>query len=121
MLMSDSVCEQAIAKLRVNTLFLSASAVLGARAYIQDQQIVRIKQAMMAAAQKRVLLLDHHKFDRIALHTLGDLGEFEAVLVTSGLAPEKVRALREAGVPIQVVDVAPETVERDDGVQSALT
>ena len=115
------VCEQAIAKLRVNTLFLSASAVFGARAYIQDQQIVQIKQAMMAAAQKRVLLLDHHKFDRIALHTLGDLGEFEAVLVTSGLAPEKVRALREAGVPIQVVDVVPETVERDDGVQSALT
>ncbi len=54
------VCEQAIARLRVNTLFLSASAVQGARAYIQDQQIVRIKQAMMAAAQKRILMLDHH-------------------------------------------------------------
>lgn len=115
------VCEQAIARLRVNTLFLSASAVLGARAYIQDQQIVRIKQAMMAVAQKRVLLLDHHKFDRIALHTLGDLSEFEAVLVTNGLASEKMQALREAGVPIQLVNIAPETVERDDRVRNAPT
>ena len=115
------VCEQAIVRLRVNTLFLSASAVLGARAYIQDQQIVRIKQAMMAVAQKRVLLLDHHKFDRTALHTLGDLSEFEAVLVTSGLASEKMQALREAGIPVQLVEITPDGAEPDDGVRTELT
>jgi DeoR/GlpR family transcriptional regulator of sugar metabolism len=99
------LCEQAIARLRVNTLFLSASAVEGVRAYIQDQQIVRIKQAMMVAAQKRILLLDHYKFDRVALHALGELGEFDVVLVTSGLSMERQNALRDAGTPLEIVSV----------------
>ena len=97
------MCEQAIARLRVNILFLSASAVEGTRAFIQDQQIVRIKQAMMAAAQQRILLLDHYKFDRVALHALGDLSEFDKVLVTSGLSPERQQALREANIPLEIV------------------
>jgi DeoR/GlpR family transcriptional regulator of sugar metabolism len=97
------MCEQAIARLRVNTLFLSASAVEGTRAFIQDQQIVRIKQAMMVSAQKRILLVDHHKFDRVALHALGELSEFDMVLVTSGLAQERRQALRDAHIPLQIV------------------
>jgi DeoR/GlpR family transcriptional regulator of sugar metabolism len=99
------LCEQAIARLRVNTLFLSASAVEGGRAYIQDQQIIRIKQAMMVAAQKRILLLDHYKFDRVALHALGELSEFDVVLVTSGLSEERCAALRQLGAPLEIVDV----------------
>jgi DeoR/GlpR family transcriptional regulator of sugar metabolism len=99
------LCEQAIARLRVNGLFLSASAVEGGRAYIQDQQIVRIKQAMMVAAQKRILLIDHWKFDRVALHALGELSEFDVVLVTSGLSPERRNALRELKAPLEIVDV----------------
>ena len=99
------ICEQAISRLRVHTLFLSASAVKGLSAYIQDQQIVRIKQAMMAVAQRRILMLDHQKFDRVALHALSDLKAFDLVLLTSKLARERVEELREAGVPIQLVDV----------------
>jgi DeoR/GlpR family transcriptional regulator of sugar metabolism len=98
------LCEQAIARLRVNTLFLSASAVVGSLAYIQDQQIVRIKQAMMAAAQKRILLLDHHKFNRVALHALGDLNEFDMVLVTRGLSLERKDNLRERNVRLQIIN-----------------
>jgi DeoR/GlpR family transcriptional regulator of sugar metabolism len=98
------MCEQAIVRLRVNTVFLSASAVEGARAFIQDQQIVRIKQAMMGAAQKRILMLDHHKFDRVALHALGELSAFDAVLVTKGLSQERQDELRDARVKLQIVE-----------------
>ena len=97
------VCEQAISRLCVHTLFLSASAAQGAQAYIQDQQIVRIKQAMMAVAQRRILMLDHHKFERVALHALGELSAFDIVLTTSELGPARVDALRKAGVAIEVV------------------
>jgi DeoR/GlpR family transcriptional regulator of sugar metabolism len=98
------MCEQAISRLRVNTVFLSASAVEGVRAFIQDQQVVRIKQAMMEAAQKRILMLDHHKFDRVALHALAELSAFDAVIVSKGLDPERQEALRKANVHLQVVD-----------------
>jgi len=98
------MCEQAISRLRVNTAFLSASAVAGTQAFIQDQQIVRIKQAMMGAAQKRILLLVHYKFDRVALHSLGELSAFDAVLVTKGLSQERQDALRDANVRLQIVD-----------------
>ncbi len=100
------ICEQAIAKLRVNALFLSASAIQGAAAFIQDQQIVRVKQAMMAVAQKRILLIDHYKFDRTALHMLANLADFDMVLATDGLAAERRDALLKAGVNLRIVPVA---------------
>ena len=100
------LCEQAISRLRVHTLFLSASASLGALAYIQDQQIVRIKQAMMAVAERRILMLDSHKFERLALHALGELNAFDRVLVTSELAPARVEALRDGGVAVEVVRIS---------------
>lgn len=97
------MCEQAIARLRVNTAFLSASAVEHATAFIQDQQIVRIKQAMMDAAQKRILLLHHQKFERVALHALAELSAFDAVLVTEGLSQERQDALRSKNVRLEIV------------------
>jgi DeoR/GlpR family transcriptional regulator of sugar metabolism len=100
------ICEQAIAKLRVNALFLSASAIQGAAAFIQDQQIVRVKQAMMAVAQKRILLVDHTKFDRTALHLLAGLTDFDMVLATDGLAADRRDALLRAGVNLRIVPVA---------------
>jgi DeoR/GlpR family transcriptional regulator of sugar metabolism len=100
------ICELAIARLRINTLFLSASAVQGAAAFIQDQQIVRVKQAMMAVAQKCVLLVDHHKFDRPALHMLANLSDFDVVLATDGLSAERRNAILDSGANLQIVPVA---------------
>jgi len=100
------ICEQAIAKLRVNTLFLSASAVQGNAAFIQDQQIVRVKQAMMAVAQKRILLVDHYKFERPALHMLANLSDFDVVLTTDGLNAERRDAIVNSGVDLRIVPTA---------------
>jgi DeoR/GlpR family transcriptional regulator of sugar metabolism len=61
---------------------------------------------MMEAAQKRVLLLDHHKFDRVALHALAELSAFDAVIVSKGLDPERQDALRNANVRLQIADWA---------------
>jgi DeoR/GlpR family transcriptional regulator of sugar metabolism len=101
------VCEHAIANLRANVLFLSASAVQGTTAFIQDQQVVRVKQAMMGAASRRILLVDHLKFDRIALNVLGDLSLFDVVLATDGLPADQARALAQAGISLRIVPVGP--------------
>lgn len=99
------MCERSIASLRVNTAFLSASAVQGTTAFIQDQQVVGVKQAMMNVARQRVLLVDHSKFGKQALNVLGDLSLFDVVLTTDRLPADQAAALVEARVKLRVVPI----------------
>jgi DeoR/GlpR family transcriptional regulator of sugar metabolism len=99
------LCEQAIASLRANTLFMSASAVLGTAVYVQDQEVTKAKRAMMGAADLRVLLVDSGKFGSTALHRLADLAEFDVVLADGGLAPETVARLREEKIDLRIVEL----------------
>jgi DeoR/GlpR family transcriptional regulator of sugar metabolism len=100
------LCENAISRLRADVLICSASAITDTTAFIQDQQVVRVKQAMMAASAKRLLLVDHFKFGKVALHALGDLRGFDAVLVTDGLSDAYARKLEQAGVRLRIVKTA---------------
>jgi DeoR/GlpR family transcriptional regulator of sugar metabolism len=101
------VCENAVAQLRANVLICSASAVSGTTAFIQDPNVVRVKRAMVAACAKTILLLDHTKFDRTALHVFEDLTRFDAVLATDGMDRAQVKMLEQAGVKLHLVKVAP--------------
>jgi DeoR/GlpR family transcriptional regulator of sugar metabolism len=101
------VCENAISRLRADVLICSASAISGTTSFIQDQQVVRVKQAMMAASRRRILLVDHAKFDKVALHVLDELTSFDAVLVTEGIADATARELQRGGVPLRIVRIAP--------------
>jgi len=99
-------CERAIADMRVNLLFLSASAVSGTALYHQDEETVKIKRAMMAAAEQRVLLVDHRKFETTALNRVAEMSEFDRIMTTEGIRPESETALREAGIALEVVPLA---------------
>jgi DeoR/GlpR family transcriptional regulator of sugar metabolism len=101
------VCENAISRLRADVLICSASAITGTTSFIQDQQVVRVKQAMMAASSKRILLVDNTKFDKVALHVLDDLTSFDAVLVTEGIDDATVQQLERDGVRLRIVRIAP--------------
>lgn len=100
------VCERALSGLRANVLVCSASAISGHSALIQDPQVVRIKQAMMAAASRRILLADSTKFGRIALHHFAELDEFDAVICDAGLSAGTARAIEAAGVKLRLVPTA---------------
>lgn len=97
------MCESALSRLRVNLLVCSASAISGTSALIQDAQVTRIKQAMMTAASRRILLVDSGKFGKVALHLLADLTQFDAVYVDDGLPETTRRALMAAGVTLKIV------------------
>jgi DeoR/GlpR family transcriptional regulator of sugar metabolism len=97
------ICENSISRLRADVLICSASAISGTTAFIQDQQVVRVKLAMMASCTKRLLLLDHAKFDKVALNVFGDLTAFDAVLVTDGISDIASRQLQQAGVRLHIV------------------
>ena len=98
-------CEQAIGSLRANILFMSTSTVLGTTAYHQQEEVVKIKRALMNAAERRVLLIDSSKFGKTALIRLAPLSEFDEVITDSGIRPEDAEVLRKANVHLRVVDV----------------
>ncbi len=96
------VCEAAISSLRADVLFISTPAVSECSAMHQEQDIVRIKRAMMHSARRRVLLVDHHKLGKSALHTIAPLSDFDLVVVDSGVDDETLENLRECPVPVEV-------------------
>jgi DeoR/GlpR family transcriptional regulator of sugar metabolism len=102
-------CEKAVASLRANVLFCSASAIDGVTAFIQDAQVTKVKQAMMASSSRKILLVDSSKFGKVALNVLGDLTGFDGVLTTDRVGEEDRTRLREAGVKLEIVKVGKTT------------
>jgi DeoR/GlpR family transcriptional regulator of sugar metabolism len=96
-------CIEAIEALRVDLLFASTSAIAGGYAYHQEQEIVLVKRAMMRAAQRSVLMVDHTKLGRSALHRLAPLRDFELVLTDGQASRQSLAEMREHGVRYEVV------------------
>ena len=96
------VCEQAINALRASVLFISTSAVSELTAFHQEQEIVKVKRAMLASAEKRILLIDHNKFGKVALHRLAPLYDFSHIIVDSGIDPATLQNLKSARLHVDV-------------------
>lgn len=99
------ICEQAINSLHANVLFMSVSAVSDNIAFHQEQGIVKVKQAMMNSVAQRILLVDHNKFHKIALHRLAPLDQFNLVIVDSGLDQESLEQLQKDRIKVEVAPV----------------
>lgn len=95
-------CVEAIEALRVDVLFASTSAVSGGYAYHQEQEIVLVKRAMIAAAHRCVLMVDHTKLGRVALHRLAPLRDIDLVLTDSQAPEDALREMRETGVEYHI-------------------
>ncbi|MEU5362916.1 DeoR/GlpR family DNA-binding transcription regulator [Streptomyces sp. NPDC005925] len=104
-------CVEAVQQLKVDVCFTSTSAVQRGVAYHQEQHIVSVKRAMLDSAARNVLLLDHTKLGRVALHRVVPLSRFDLVLVDAGASPRALRDLDEHNVRYEVCA----TKEGDDG------
>jgi DeoR/GlpR family transcriptional regulator of sugar metabolism len=98
------MCLECIASLRVDTTFISTSAVAGGDAFHQEQRVVSFKRAMMEAAEKRYLLIDHSKLGRRALHRLVPLSDFDLVIVDDGAPRAALAELENHRVRYEVAD-----------------
>ena len=98
-------CVEAIEALRVDAVFVSTSAAAEGLAYHQEQHIVSVKRAMLAAAVRRYLLLDSGKFGRVALRRVVPLETFDLVVVDEGISEEQLADLRERGIAVEVARV----------------
>lgn len=91
-----------ILKLRADTVFMSMAAIIDGSVFHPLAEIVEIKKAMMKAAARSVLLADHTKWDRRALHCLCPLTDFDTVIVDDGLAQAHIEQMRADGVEVVV-------------------
>jgi DeoR/GlpR family transcriptional regulator of sugar metabolism len=95
---------EAIRPLRADVLFMSTTAIADGACYHQHADTVQVKRALMEAATRRVLLADHTKLRRHALHQLAPLADFDLVLVDAAIAPAELAELREHGARVEVAD-----------------
>src|SRR4051812_5029604 len=70
-----------IRQLRADRVFMSMSAITDDMVFHQSPAVVETKRAMFDSAAMRILLADHTKFERRALHAMGSLDEFDVVIV----------------------------------------
>lgn len=96
-------CEKAIGSYHVDVALMSTTTVQGLSLYTQDEQVVRAKQAMIASARRRVLLVDSSKFTFTALNYVADLTAFDLVILPSEVEPAAIDRMRAAGVKVEVV------------------
>ena len=102
---------EAIGSLRADVLFMSTTAVTGGHCYHQSQETVAVKRALMAAAGRRVLLLDHSKFSKQGLYRLAPLTAFDLVILDAGTPQEHLTHLSELGVSVLVAQDLPPGTE----------
>jgi DeoR/GlpR family transcriptional regulator of sugar metabolism len=100
---SSFVGPQAVRALRdmhYDVAFMSVPAVSRGMCFHPSSAAAELKRAFMASAELSVLLIDHTKVTRRAIHRICDLEDFDAVVVDDGLDPAAVQELDGCGANI---------------------
>ncbi|UIJ35214.1 MULTISPECIES: DeoR/GlpR family DNA-binding transcription regulator [unclassified Allobranchiibius] len=93
---------QAISNLRADTFLMSTAAITDDIVFHQALETVDIKRAMFDSASRRILLVDHTKFEKRALHALAPLSAFDTVIVDAGTPDQHVTRMRDQGIHVVV-------------------
>ncbi len=101
-------CIDAVARVRADIHFSSTSAMSTTQAFHSEQDVVLVKRAMMAASDRSVLLMDHHKIGRTALHSVAPLSDFTDLVVDDGTDAETLSTLTARHPGLHVAQLAPE-------------
>lgn len=94
-----------ISRLRADRVFLSMAAITDDIVFHQSPDMVETKRAMLDSSAMRVLLADHSKFDRRALHGLAALTDFDVVIVDDRTPAEHLARMRDKGVNVVIAPV----------------
>jgi DeoR/GlpR family transcriptional regulator of sugar metabolism len=94
-----------IRRLRADRVFMSMSAITDDMVFHQSPDMVETKRAMFDSAAMRILLADHTKFERRALHAMVSLDAFDVVIVDDGTPPRQVERMKARGVNVVVAPV----------------
>ncbi|MFF0446770.1 DeoR/GlpR family DNA-binding transcription regulator [Streptomyces sp. NPDC004609] len=88
-------CVEAVEALSVDLVAVSTSALDSRMAYHQEQDVVLVKRAMLTSAARKVMLMDHTKLARTALHRVGPVSDLDHLIVDDGVGSDLLAKLRE--------------------------
>lgn len=88
--------------LRADIAFISMSAINDGIVLHQSPETVDTKRAMFDCSVKRILLADHTKFERRALHSFASLDEFDVVIVDDRTLPVHIDRMRSRDINVVV-------------------
>ena len=91
-----------ILRLRADTVFMSMSAIIDDIVFHQSPELVETKRAMFDCSARRILLADHTKFERRALHSFAALTEFDIVVVDDATPVVHLERMRSKGINVVV-------------------
>ncbi|MBN9045762.1 MAG: DeoR/GlpR transcriptional regulator [Rhizobiales bacterium] len=94
-----------IRRLRADVAVMSMAAVTDGMIFHQSPEMAETKRAMFDSASRRILLADHSKFQRRALHAMCALEAFDLVIVDSHTPSALLEEMRDKGVRLRVAPV----------------
>jgi len=100
-----SMTTSAIRGIAADLFVMSTSAVINDTCYHHTQETVDVKRAMFESSARRILVFDHTKFERRALHALAKLDEFDHVIVDDRTDAAHIERLRAKGIDVIVAPV----------------
>lgn len=93
--------EEMLKQLCVDVAFMTTDAVNMEKGFMDfGVDEVSIKRLVMQTASRRVMMCDISKFDRHALVNVFHFSEIDMIVTNENTDPEKVAALREAGLEV---------------------
>lgn len=98
--------QEMISGFSVDLAIQSTSGITAELTFHQEQEIVLVKRAIIAAGARNVLLMDASKVGRTALHRLADVAAFDNVLLTGPVDAQVLAGLRER-TEVELVEVEP--------------
>ena len=99
-----SVTENLIRRTHVDIVFIGVDGVdLIGGATNANFSEVGVKALMLAAAEKRVIAVDHSKFGRIALAKICDLQDVDLLLTDTGLDHDLLHRMQKLNIKIETV------------------
>lgn len=100
---------RALHDLHYDVVFMSVTAISRGMCFHPSSAAAELKRAFMDSAEVRVLLVDHTKMRRRAMHRICGLDDFDAVVIDDSLDDEDMEQLQErcshlvvAPVPVSV-------------------
>lgn len=98
-------CVDAVEAMNTDVVVVSTSAISDSYAFHQEQEIVVVKRAMLRSGSRRILAIDHSKLDRVALHRVAPLEDFDVIVVDSRAPAEAVQRLRDRHPGLEVAEL----------------
>lgn len=102
---------RALHDMHYDVLFMSVPAVSRGMCFHPSSAAAELKRAFLDSAELRVLLIDHTKVARRAIHRICDLEAFDAVVVDAGIDDDERQRLVDDGANLVLAEMTTGTGE----------